>query len=374
MLTLNMPLPHGRKLHKISRERQYEKRKPISKFVPRVKGKRLKLPKEKKEIVPQPDAVIEAIEFRKKLSAMQPAERIRFLKAWLRDASNKELVTLRKLSRKRIAKAIQEGIVVSKLVKGSLILYNAKYKRFASPLAMRFGRKLEPIVVKGQVTSDGTIARNSVYKVVVRNVSMARKTYLDVADRTQALIREASALIEASKRGVPVVEFVRAVISKKTGLAVLYTVMPHGYETLAKTRLGRDAPSRIFLEELGRTVGRMHNAGILHQDLDPENILWNKNPHSPSFMFLDFELASVFDRKITLAEAALDLRLLIESLKSPIFKVEPYSDAELEHLARGYSAETGYPMDIILGHEKVFPGQEERDTIRDRILKRLGLG
>lgn len=369
-----MPSPKRPKLHRVEKVKKALRVSPAFSFKAQKVKKRATPSKKARELGPQSLAVIEAIELRKKLSAMRPAERIGFLKAWLRDASNRRLYEQRRRSRRIISEAIRNGSIISKSFKGSIVLYNASYRRFASPTAMRLGRKLEPIVVKGQITRDGTIARNTVYKAVVKGLSMARKTYIDVPDRAQSLLNEASALIEASKRRVPVVEFVRGVISRKRNLAVLYTVMPKGYETLAHTGLGREALSYCFLEALGRAVGKMHNAGIIHYDLDPENILWNRNPYAPKFIFLDFELAAVLNRRATLHEASSDLGLLMESLQSPRFGVKPYSEAELRDFIRGYSAETGYSEDVMLGREDVFAEQEERNALREDMLRRLGFG
>lgn len=66
--------------------------------------------------------------------------------------------------------------------------------------------------------------------------------------------------------------------------------------------------------DIGRLVGKIHSAGIIHGDLTTSNmILWNKNIY-----FIDFGLG-FFSRKIE--DQGTDLRLLHEALKSTHFKI-----------------------------------------------------
>jgi Kae1-associated kinase Bud32 len=66
--------------------------------------------------------------------------------------------------------------------------------------------------------------------------------------------------------------------------------------------------------EIGRLVGKIHSAGIIHGDLTTSNmILWDKNIY-----FIDFGLG-FFSRKIE--DQGTDLRLLHEALKSTHFKI-----------------------------------------------------
>lgn len=307
--------------------------------------------------------------------ALTPAQRVRFWRNFLLDRENALMVERRKRNRVIMNRELKAGNVLSEKVKDTRIFYNAQYRRFASKLAMRFGRRLEIIVRRGQVTADGTVARNTVYKVVVRGLSMARKTYLDVMDRAHSGLSEACALIEAKRRRVPVVDFVRLVINKRARLAVLYTLMPPGYKTLAQSRLGRAAATSTFLRELGRAVGKMHKAGMLHGDLDAENILWNGNPQAPDFIFLDLELARFFDRQPPFSEVCTDIGTLMESLTLERYGSSAYTTDELMHFVDAYCAETGYKKDLVIGvtDSASQPLQEVRDEIRRDILKRLGL-
>jgi len=303
--------------------------------------------------------------------ALTPAQKIRFWRNFLQDQSNVLFVERRKRNRLIMSRELKAGNVISQKISNTHIFYNSQYKKFASRIALRFGRKLEPIVIRGQPTPDGTIARNTVYKVVVRNISMARKTYIDVIHRVHSGLSEACALLEAKRRGIPVVDFVRLVLNKKSGLAILYTIMPAGYKTLANSKLGRDAPASIFLRALGKAVGQMHKKGMLHGDLDAENILWNGH----DLMFLDLELARFFERQPSFSQVAGDIGVLIESLTLERYGPLAYSEDELMHFVKAYCEETGYSQELVLGlsDSAIQPLANERESLRKSILRRLGL-
>jgi len=83
--------------------------------------------------------------------------------------------------------------------------------------------------------------------------------------------------------------------------------------------------------EIGRLVGKLHSAGIIHGDLTTSNmILWNENIY-----FIDFGLG-FFSRKIE--DQGTDLRLLYEALKSTHYKI---IDICWEKIVEGYKKE--YP-------------------------------
>lgn len=83
--------------------------------------------------------------------------------------------------------------------------------------------------------------------------------------------------------------------------------------------------------EIGKLVGKLHSAGIIHGDLTTSNmILFNENIY-----FIDFGLG-FFSRKIE--DQGTDLRLLYEALKSTHFKI---TDVCWKKIIEGYKKE--YP-------------------------------
>lgn len=66
--------------------------------------------------------------------------------------------------------------------------------------------------------------------------------------------------------------------------------------------------------EIGKLIGKLHSAGIIHGDLTTSNMIsWNENIY-----FIDFGLG-FFSKKIE--DQGTDLRLLYEALKSTHFKI-----------------------------------------------------
>jgi tRNA A-37 threonylcarbamoyl transferase component Bud32 len=272
---------------------------------------------------------------------------------------------------------IRRGELITEKTINGRVVYAKKYREVASSSVLRRRRKMTPIVMRGDITPDGTIARHTVYKVIVKGVPLARKTYLDVDYRVHVATCEAAALIEAARRGIPVVDFVRLSIMPRNNLAVLYTRIPKGFITLANSRLGFSANPKKFLEELGKTVGRMHNKGFFHGALDAENILWNRHPKAPEFMFLDLEGARFYDKKPLFSQVGGDIGVLIESLCAPFRGLGVYTRTELDCFINAYCNETGYPKEEVLKViESAFPSQplqEVRENIRSNLLRRLGL-
>jgi Kae1-associated kinase Bud32 len=83
--------------------------------------------------------------------------------------------------------------------------------------------------------------------------------------------------------------------------------------------------------EIGKLIGKLHSAGIIHGDLTTSNMIsWNENIY-----FIDFGLG-FFSKKIE--DQGTDLRLLYEALKSTHFKI---IDICWKKIIEGYKKE--YP-------------------------------
>jgi DNA polymerase III delta prime subunit len=101
-----------------------------------------------------------------------------------------------------------------------------------------------------------------------------------------------------------------------------------GPATLADTLVGGRLPVAELLEfacELATVLGGVHDARVIHRDLNPANIVWNRQPHQ--LILLDFDLATV---------AAEDL---------PTFAHPSTIAGTLAYLAPEQTGRTGWPVD-----------------------------
>ncbi len=95
--------------------------------------------------------------------------------------------------------------------------------------------------------------------------------------------------------------------------------------------------------EIGKLVGKLHSAGIIHGDLTTSNmILWDEKIH-----FIDFGLG-FFSRKIE--DQGTDLRLLYEALKSTHFKI---INPCWEKIIEGYKKEYSKSNEVIEKIEEI---------------------
>lgn len=296
----------------------------------------------------------------------------------LEEVKGRAPLNMLRFLREVVLEMIKKGELFTRKTKHARIVYSAKYADLVRAPILRFRRRVEPIVIRGQVTPDGTVARHTVYKVLIRGTPFARKTYLDVDFRAHVATYEAASLIEAARRGIPVVEFARLVTLPKSNLAVLYTRIPEGYKTLAHSPFSPSTEPRKFLEKLGKLVGSMHKKGFFHGDLDAENILWNMRPENPDFILLDLEGSRFFDKQPAFNQVQGDVGVLAESLCNPSRGLAPFVRNDfIKYFVEAYCRETGYSkedvMSVIESAAPSQPLQDLRDDMRKRLLRRLGL-
>lgn len=277
---------------------------------------------------------------------------------------------------KRFRALVRKREVIKERKKGFEAFFVRWYAGVASGEAIKKAKLAGFIVKKGQVTPDGTIARHNVEKLSIKGINIAKKRYEGAEFDAKIHIYEASALLEAKKRGLPVVDVVRVISSKKRKVGYIYTIMPYGFSTLAESQL-RVASPKEFLSELGKLVGKMHKAGIKHNDLDLENVLWNKDPKRPSFILLDFEAARFYKKQPPFEKVQGDVGTLIESLCNPARGLGVFSREELRYFVDAYCKETGYAKeDVAKVIESAFPSQpleELREEMRKNLLGKAGV-
>ncbi len=107
-----------------------------------------------------------------------------------------------------------------------------------------------------------------------------------------------------------------------------------------KGTLLRDALQEVYLEEAGRTAGRLHAAGIIHGDLTPSNIIIRE----ARCVLIDFGLA-YFSNEIE--SRGVDIHVLFQTLESTTDEYPALKDA----FCLGYRA--AFPeADLVLERER----------------------
>jgi len=110
--------------------------------------------------------------------------------------------------------------------------------------------------------------------------------------------------------------------------------------------------------ELGRLVGKLHSAGMVHGDLTTSNMIIKNN----QIYFIDFGLG-MFSKKIE--DQGIDINLLFEALKSTHFKI---LNLCWENILKGYRQEYKDAEQVLNKVEEI----ESRARYMERKDKRQG--
>lgn len=134
--------------------------------------------------------------------------------------------------------------------------------------------------------------------------------------------------------------------------ASLRSTLPYTYIDLIKGNIpAAEAPD--YLRAVGRTAGRLHNAGIIHRDFSRGNLLLGRNADGSIAVEL-VDLNRLRFHSISQAEG----------LKN--FERLPATPAMRRHLAEGYAAERGFDLDDCLAH---WPETEAMDSAEAKAVR-----
>lgn len=130
---------------------------------------------------------------------------------------------------------------------------------------------------------------------------------LDFQFRKSRTIHEAKLLAKAKEAGI------RTPIIYEIDISNTTLVLEHLDGEILKTYLPKISKKKIqeICEQLGKDVGKLHNAGIIHGDLTTSNII--KIPKEKQIAFVDFGLGYISDR---LEDFGIDLFLLERAFKN----------------------------------------------------------
>ena len=197
-------------------------------------------------------------------------------------------------------------------------------------LPLRWGR--------GHVWRVRTTARETVIVRAYRRGGFVRHFLSDLYwDRPPRPFAELVSTETARRRGVPAVEALGARVRWTTGglyRGLFVSREAGGFHNLWEWLQTRptDPARTATLTAVARVIKAMHDAGILHADLNLTNILVQPGPTSPHVLLLDFDRAQVLSGPVARPHRERALRRLQRSLR----KLNPdgslYSAADLATL------------------------------------------
>jgi len=169
--------------------------------------------------------------------------------------------------------------------------------------------------------------RQAVYKL--RKPLLYRLPELDTLIRSQRTVHEAQMIHQAKLAGVSAPHLYY--LSPQEALLVMEFVKGERLKTLLLEAGLTKGRVRALGEEFGRSIARLHAAGIMHGDLTTSNVMVDGDALS----LIDFGLAVHSQR---LEDQAVDLRLIKETLTGAHNEV---SKQFMSALLSGYSSVLG---------------------------------
>jgi len=168
-----------------------------------------------------------------------------------------------------------------------------------------------------------------------RVVKRYRIPEIDRQLRESRTVLEARLLSDAKKAGVPTPP-VYLVDRKNTTIVMRFIEGKHVKKVLGRLRPER---RRRICVEIGRMVGRLHGAGIVHGDLTTSNMIITGEGR---IYLVDFGLGS-YDRSTE--GRGVDLHLLRRALQSVHFRI---AERAYRDVLRGYKLEMGKAADEVI--------------------------
>jgi Kae1-associated kinase Bud32 len=170
----------------------------------------------------------------------------------------------------------------------------------------------------------------------VRVPKTYRLTELDDGLRRSRIRTEARLMAEARTAGVPVP------IIYDIDLGEAKIVMEYVPGPTIKEVLDRGGPAALEVaREMGRVIGRLHRAGIVHGDLTTSNMLWRDG----RIVMIDFSLGG---KERGREARGVDLHLLREGLVSAHARATAY----YREVVRGYREVMGPEADSVIATVK----------------------
>lgn len=99
--------------------------------------------------------------------------------------------------------------------------------------------------------------------------------------------------LELNARGVSCPAMTGYAVNRKSGLAILITEFASDAERMDH-RIERGGVDAAVAAALGRFIRQMHDAGVIHKDLSPRNLLVQETGQNYEFLLLDYEDARFF--------------------------------------------------------------------------------
>jgi tRNA A-37 threonylcarbamoyl transferase component Bud32 len=99
--------------------------------------------------------------------------------------------------------------------------------------------------------------------------------------------------LELNARGVNCPAMIGYAVDRKSGLAILITEFASDAERIDH-RIKRGGVDTAVAAALGRFIRQMHDAGVIHKDLSPRNLLVRETDRNYEFLLLDYEDARFF--------------------------------------------------------------------------------
>lgn len=139
-------------------------------------------------------------------------------------------------------------------------------------------------------------------------------------DRPPRPFTEFVATETARQRGVPTIEVLGAYVRWTNRIfyrGLLISREAQGFHNLSEWLQTHPTgpPRTATLTAVAHTIAAMHNAGIVHTDLNLTNILVQPCSTSPQILFLDFDRAQVLSNPVPRSQREQTLRRLHRSLR-----------------------------------------------------------
>jgi len=173
------------------------------------------------------------------------------------------------------------------------------------------------------------LSRKDNQKILIKD--RIKKEYripqIDVKIRKNRTSQESNLLSEARRNGVPTPRILD--VDKKDYKIIMEFIDGERIKELLNKSDKKSVKKTCF--EIGKLIGKLHTAGIIHGDLTTSNMILKDG----KIYFIDFGLG-IFSRKIE--DQGTDLRLLHEAFKSTHYQI---LDICWESVIKGYKEE--YP-------------------------------